>query len=257
RGDRRLPSHDVRAAGGAAAPRLDLRRRCRGGARRGGRPDPRRRRLDARDAARAPRRRRGAGARGRPARIQERRTGAVGSRGVPARVDETATGDGTMNETPYADFGRVRVFFGEKNGKYPDGNQVVVQGSDTRAAFDTPLVANRIGEPLESADIVVLGHVHEDHVAGLHRLPHAKVFAHERDVAAARSWPGLAASYGLSPSVVDAMLAKIRREFHYVPRPDAIAYRDGEVWELGGVRIRAVHMPGHTAGHCVLVVEPE
>ncbi|HLT26206.1 MAG TPA: MBL fold metallo-hydrolase [Zeimonas sp.] len=162
-----------------------------------------------------------------------------------------------MNETPYADFGRVRVFFGEKNGKYPDGNQVVVQGSDTRAAFDTPLVANRIGEPLESADIVVLGHVHEDHVAGLHRLPHAKVFAHERDVAAARSWPGLAASYGLSPSVVDAMLAKIRREFHYVPRPDAIAYRDGEVWELGGVRIRAVHMPGHTAGHCVLVVEPE
>ena len=41
-----------------------------------------------------------------------------------------------------ADFGRVSVFFGEKNGKYPDGNQVLVRGSDTRAALDAPLVSN-------------------------------------------------------------------------------------------------------------------
>ena len=162
-----------------------------------------------------------------------------------------------MNATPHADFGRIRVFFGEKNGKYPDGNQVVVRGSDTRAAFDTPLVANRIGEQLESAELVVLGHVHEDHMAGLHRLPHAKVYAHERDVGAARSWNGLAAHYGLSTPVVGAMLEKIRREFHYAPRPDALAYGDGETWELGRTRVRAVHMPGHSAGHCVLVVEPE
>jgi len=162
-----------------------------------------------------------------------------------------------MSTAARADFGRVRVHFGEKNGKYPDGNQVLVRGSDSLAAFDTPLVANRIGAELESADLVVLGHVHEDHMAGLHRLPRAKVFAHERDVEAARSWDGLAAHYGLSGSTKDAMHAKIAREFRYAPRPDAIAYRDGEAWELGSVRVRAVHMPGHTAGHCVLVVEPE
>lgn len=162
-----------------------------------------------------------------------------------------------MSATPHTDFGRVRVFFGEKNGKYPDGNQVLVRGSDTRAAFDTPLVANRIGEELESADLVVLGHVHEDHMAGLQRLPQAKVHAHELDVEAARSWDALAAHYGLSASAKEAMHAKVVREFRYAPRPDAIAYRDGAVWELGGARVRAVHMPGHTAGHCVLVVEPE
>ncbi|SNS41869.1 hypothetical protein SAMN05444352_107192 [Pseudomonas japonica] len=38
------------------------------------------------------------------------------------------------------DFGRVSVFFGEKSGKYPDGNQVLIHGSDMRAAFDTPIV---------------------------------------------------------------------------------------------------------------------
>jgi glyoxylase-like metal-dependent hydrolase (beta-lactamase superfamily II) len=59
-------------------------------------------------------------------------------------------------------------------GKYPDGNQVIVQGAhDQRVAFDTPLVANRIGPDFDDVDLVILGHVHEDHMAGLHRVPHA------------------------------------------------------------------------------------
>jgi glyoxylase-like metal-dependent hydrolase (beta-lactamase superfamily II) len=155
------------------------------------------------------------------------------------------------------DFGRVSVYFGEKSGKYPDGNQVVVRGNDTRAAFDTPLVANRIGADLDDAELVVLGHAHEDHMAGLHRLPRAAVHVHERDVDAVRSWPGLLRHYGLSASAAEPMLAKIRREFFYAARPDAIGYRDGVVWELGGSRVHAIHMPGHTSGHCVLLVEPE
>ena len=55
----------------------------------------------------------------------------------------------------------------------------------------------------------------------------------------------------------DELRAKLDAEFSYAPRPDAQAYRDGATWELGGgVRVRAVHLPGHTAGHCALLVEP-
>lgn len=158
---------------------------------------------------------------------------------------------------PRADFGRVTVFFGDKNGKYPDGNQVIVRGSDTQAAFDTPIVANRIGPDFDGSEIVILGHVHEDHMAGLHRLPKATVYAHEADLAAARSTDGLVAAYGSDPSYVDEMLANFRRTFSYAPRPDAIGYADGAVWDLGKSSVRAFHMPGHTAGHCVLLVEPE
>ena len=156
-----------------------------------------------------------------------------------------------------AEFGRVTVFLGDKNGKYPDGNQVMVEGADTRVAFDTPIVANHIGPAFDAIELVVLGHVHEDHMAGLHRLPRAAVHVHERDLAAAQSWAGLAASYGSSEARLPAMLAKFQRDFFYAPRPDAMPYRDGMVWELGGSRVRTFHMPGHTAGHCVLLVEPE
>lgn len=155
-------------------------------------------------------------------------------------------------------FGAVSVHLGEKSGKYPDGNQLIVQGADTRVAFDTPEVANRIGPELDTVDLVILGHVHEDHMAGLHRLPHARVQVHEADLAAAQSWDGMCRHYGYPQVVLDAMLAIVQKDFHYHPRSDATGYSDGALWDLGGgVRVRAHHLPGHTAGHCALVVESE
>lgn len=163
-----------------------------------------------------------------------------------------------MKPVPSAQFGPVTVYFGDKSGKYPDGNQVVVRGADAVAAFDTPLVANRLAAVLQQADLVILGHVHEDHMAGLHLVPHTPVHVHDADASAARSWAGLSRHYGYAPAVLDALRPQIERSFHYAPRPDAIGYADGAVWELGGgVRVRAVHLPGHTAGHCALLVEPD
>ena len=155
-------------------------------------------------------------------------------------------------------WGAVRVHLGDKSGKYPDGNQVIVQGADLRVAFDTPLVANRIGPDFDEVDLVILGHVHEDHMAGLHRVPQARVQVHEADLAAAQSWAGLCVHYGYPQPVLDELHALIQADFHYHPRPDATAYTHGTVWDLGGgVRIRAHHLPGHTAGHSALVVESE
>src|SRR3972149_346968 len=121
-------------------------------------------------------------------------------------------------DTPVIRHGAVSVYLGEKSGKYPDGNQVTVRGADTLAAFDTPLVANYLGSELLDADLVVLGHVHEDHMAGLHRLRHAPLYVHEADVEAARSWEGLARHYGYRPSALRGLKAENERELPSAPR---------------------------------------
>ena len=164
-----------------------------------------------------------------------------------------------MNDAiPTMRFGPVTVHFGEKNGKYPDGNQLVVRGAEATAIFDTPQVARRIPQVLAEADLALLGHVHEDHMAGLHLVPGLPLHVHEADAAAVRSWEGMARHYGYDEAVLAALRRKIEVQFHYRPRPDAIAYVDGQVWDLGGgVRVRALHLPGHTAGHSALIVEPE
>lgn len=152
----------------------------------------------------------------------------------------------------------TRVYLGRQSGKYPDGNQVLVQGADTCLAFDTPLVSRRLLAELAQADLIVLSHVHEDHTVALGRLAHVPVQVHEADCAAAQSWPELARRYGYTEATLAALHALIVHDFDYAPRPDATAYSDGACWELGGgVRVRAHHLPGHTVGHCALVVEPD
>jgi glyoxylase-like metal-dependent hydrolase (beta-lactamase superfamily II) len=163
-----------------------------------------------------------------------------------------------MHDTPrHIRFGPVSAHFGHQQGKYPDGNQVIVRGADALAVFDSPRVAERIGPEFDDADLAILGHVHEDHVAGLHRIPRAAVYVHAADVEAARSWVGLSRHYGYPPQVLEPLREHIEREFSYAPRPDALAYDDGARWDLGGgTAVHAVHLPGHTAGHCALLIEP-
>jgi glyoxylase-like metal-dependent hydrolase (beta-lactamase superfamily II) len=152
-------------------------------------------------------------------------------------------------------FGPVRIYFGAKRGKYPDGNQVIVQGADRRAVFDSPQIANYIGKDFDDADLVIQGHVHEDHIAGLHRIPNVPVYVHELDLPSVHSWPGLCDALGYAPEVCEMLRPQFERDFCYVPRSDALSYVDGESWDLGDVTVKAIHLPGHTAGHCGLLVE--
>lgn len=155
-------------------------------------------------------------------------------------------------------FGRVTVLVGEKTGKYPDGNSVLVRGRDATVLIDPSQSAGRRAAELGTVDQILLSHVHEDHVAGLHAFPQARVAAHRADLPGVQAVDGLLAIYGYTqPALLDAMREWVVTAFHYVARPDAAPYDDGAVFDLGGTRIRAIHLPGHTRGHSALLVEPE
>ena len=61
---------------------------------------------------------------------------------------------------------------------------------------------------------------------------------------------GLMEVYGLTGASRRDFERVVIEEFHYTPRPDAEGFGDGHVFDLGGgVRVEAVHLPGHTRGH--------
>ena len=154
-------------------------------------------------------------------------------------------------------FGNVVVVLGDKNGKYPHGNSLLVRRKDRTAIIDPSLaLVERADEFRDAADLVVLSHVHEDHVAGVHLFPSAEVWAHRDDVLGMRSLDGLREMYGYTMPI-ESLEEWVVGSFHYAPRPDAQPFDDGHVFDLGGSTIRAFHLPGHTRGHCVLLVEPE
>ena len=154
-------------------------------------------------------------------------------------------------------FGAVTVLVGEKNGKYPQGNSLWIAGRGATAIIDPSLaVVARATELAGRADLVVQSHVHEDHVAGVHLFPAAEIHAHRADAPGLRSLDGMTAIYGYGASDA-AMREFLVTQFHYVARPDTRDYDDRAVFDLGGTRIRAIHLPGHTRGHCALLIEPE
>ncbi len=154
-------------------------------------------------------------------------------------------------------FGAVTVLLGQQNGKYPHGNSLWVRGREVTAVIDPSLsVVARADELQGRADLIIQSHVHEDHVAGVHLFPNAKVYAHREDAPGLHHLDRLMDIYGYG-NLNAAMRQFVLDQFHYVARPDAHGFDDGEVFTLGDTQIHAIHTPGHTRGHCVLLIEPE
>ena len=144
----------------------------------------------------------------------------------------------------------VSVLVGEANGAYPSGNTLLVRGASESVIIDPSVsVVERGGAPVE-VDAVINSHSHEDHMAGNGLFADAALHIHEDDVIGAQSLDGLMQVYGLSGQPRAAFEKIVLDEFHYTPRPEAQGFTDGHVFDLGGgVKVDAVHLPGHTRGH--------
>jgi glyoxylase-like metal-dependent hydrolase (beta-lactamase superfamily II) len=117
-----------------------------------------------------------------------------------------------------------------------------------------------LGRPLDSVGAVVLTHYHSDHVGSAERIrteTGATLYAPAGDAEGLRSGKvplpgGLAASLW-RPRMMRYMAHAARNGGAKMERVTEFqTYQDGEALPGG---LRAVHTPGHTAGHCSLLAE--
>ena len=156
---------------------------------------------------------------------------------------------------PEFERGPVRVIFGERRGGYPDGNSLLVTGERETLLIDPALGLRRNPEALPEIHRILLSHCHEDHTASLSLFPDTPVHLHTLDRPGLDSLDAMLAIYGYGEPIESDFRRVLVERFHYAPRPDAQPYTDGDVFDAGGVRVRVHHAPGHTRGHCCLMVE--
>jgi hydroxyacylglutathione hydrolase len=152
------------------------------------------------------------------------------------------------------------ALLGERGGKYPDANALLVRGDRRTVLIDAPLgVLRRLGQgALPRVDTVILSHCHEDHVPALSALPDVDLWVHAEDRFGLQSLEGFLEVFGYDEPDRSEWAQTLVERFRFVPRPDARGFEHGHRWELGGgVAIEALHAPGHTRGHCLFRVEPD
>ncbi|HEY3485007.1 MAG TPA: MBL fold metallo-hydrolase [Ilumatobacteraceae bacterium] len=142
----------------------------------------------------------------------------------------------------------ISVLAGPDNGAYPSGNTLLVRGRSETLLIDPSVTVVERGVP-GRVDAVVNSHSHEDHLAGNGLYPNARVHVHHDDRPGVAGIDGLMDVYGLEGEPREAFSRVVLEQFHYTPRPDAVGFSDGHLFDLGGVSVEAVHLPGHTRGH--------
>jgi len=155
-------------------------------------------------------------------------------------------------------FGRVKVILGKKNGKYPYGNSILVEDNATALIDPSLMIRDLHGRVTEcKVDLLFNSHYHEDHGVGNSLFPDAPLHLHTLDAPALRSLDALFYFYGMDEAATEAWKPVVVEQYYYQPREHIVELKDGEVFDFGHTRMRVMHTPGHTGGHCCFFFENE
>jgi len=147
-------------------------------------------------------------------------------------------------------FGRVEVLPGPNGGRYPFSHTLIVGGPspvviDPGMTFDP----GRFDLDATQIAVVVNSHCHEDHEGGNYHFPNAQVVAPVEDAPYIRSLDAYSKAMGFDPERDAIWRRSMVETYRYHESPVHRETRDGEVVEGSGMRMRFVHLPGHTPGH--------
>ncbi len=141
---------------------------------------------------------------------------------------------------------------GENRGRYPYAHSLYIEG-DNNILIDTGAGAGL--EPLtEKTSHVLLTHYHRDHVT-FNPLFHKAFFAiHSKDAPGVESLEGFYQLSGLDRVELEAYW-KMVRQSGFTATKIAHYLADGDIIDNGRFKLKTLHLPGHTAGHCGFLLE--
>ena len=144
---------------------------------------------------------------------------------------------------------------------FQQNTRVVVCESTRKAVCIDPgeesaELVNFIGDQQLELQAITLTHGHLDHVGGTAALskkfPNAEIILHKDDEDLYYGLPQQPLFMGIQPHQMAAL------GFDYEDPPKLSRnWADGEIYEVGELRFRVLHCPGHTRGHVVLAEETE
>jgi len=146
-----------------------------------------------------------------------------------------------------------KIFFieGERNGRYPYSNSLLIDD----CMFDTGISSGylrklkRMKFPINN---VVTSHWHEDHISGARLLEDAKYFCHVKDKPLVENIDKYFKTYyGIIGTPAEKLFDSILEGLRLKDIKVDVPINDNDLIQIGNnYKIKVIHTPGHSAGHC-------
>lgn len=149
------------------------------------------------------------------------------------------------------------IFYVEAPGKgrFPYSHSLFITG-DTNVLIDTSCGFENL-EHLQKTgvDIIINTHFHEDHMLNNHLFAESSVWAHADDAPAMRSLDVFADYYGFIGEEMMKLGQGFIEAIGLQPSKVDRELQADEILDFGAVKLRVIHTPGHTPGHCCFYEE--
>jgi glyoxylase-like metal-dependent hydrolase (beta-lactamase superfamily II) len=147
------------------------------------------------------------------------------------------------------------IKFVESPKGFPYANTLFIE-DEVRVLIDTSCGSTDIDFFLNHGiDIIINSHFHEDHILNNHKFTRAEIWAHAKDAPAIRSLDVFTEQYGFIDFHEERMWKQYLNMSGVTPSPVHRELNDGEMLDFGTTRLKVIHTPGHTPGHCCFLIE--
>ncbi len=143
------------------------------------------------------------------------------------------------------------IFFieGEQNARYPYSHSFLIENY----LIDTGISNKRVKKlkRLFQINHVLLSHWHEDHISGNGLLKGAEFYCHKDDKPAIEDIEKMFPYYNVQNTTAGEEFRKLLEIFGIENTHIDKTFEDNEIINIGEhLKLKVIHTPGHTAGHC-------
>lgn len=142
---------------------------------------------------------------------------------------------------------------GKNNGRFPYCNCIYIK-DDICALIDSAAGDENLTPVLGRVDILISSHFHPDHVRGHCHFPKARILCHGEDTPALQSYEEMLRYTGYDRFTPE-WIAQVMSILDHRPSRVDKRLSDNEILDFGRTKLRVIHTPGHTPGHCCFYEE--
>jgi glyoxylase-like metal-dependent hydrolase (beta-lactamase superfamily II) len=168
---------------------------------------------------------------------------------MPGRLGRALSLGGNMMQITK----NIYLITGRNKGRFPFCNCIYIK-DDVNVLIDSAAGKENLAPVIDKIDILINTHYHPDHIRGNGLFPKARILCHEADIPPLTNYQKMLHYTGFE-HFTEQEFSKIMSIIDYQEsRVDGVL-PDGELLDFGSTKLRIIHTPGHSPGHCCFLDE--